>query len=407
MACKVHWRSYPVPDCTLWEQQPSRCWVAAGSQQQKLWHRVRQIACRSPSCVQRGPGLGPGLMSSSPHFFPLDPADALKTAAKAVCTAAGAALGGYVTLQLKSKRQSAAIIELANLLVGLGDPTLLTHDQVAAIEAKYGTTLMEACPEEVKAVYGTLVEALIPKGDAALSGSEHILIQNFKAALGLTDNDAAPVHMDVGRRVLRGRLEAGTRGEDMEARKTFQKLIYVSSLVFGERQSAFLLPWARVFGLTDAQVQVARRDNARSLFKQHVLAAGGLQADRAALAALLAYQQQIRLTQEESSSVVSEALQARLQSCMETAIECVKRRTRVRDYTDVLTSVREAVDYNRAMASFKGDAEVPAGVGPSSLAGTAWESSEGRSKDLREVFRWVWGVQCAAALGLKLPVEAG
>jgi hypothetical protein len=39
-----------------------------------------------------------------------------------------------------------------------------------------------------------------------------------------------------------------------QARKTFQKLIYVSNLVFGDRQAAFLLPWTRVFGLSDAQV---------------------------------------------------------------------------------------------------------------------------------------------------------
>jgi len=42
----------------------------------------------------------------------------------------------------------------------------------------------------------------------------------------------------------------------LQARKTFQKLIYVSNLVFGDRQAAFLLPWGRVFGLTDAQVGV-------------------------------------------------------------------------------------------------------------------------------------------------------
>lgn len=35
--------------------------------------------------------------------------------------------------------------------------------------------------------------------------------------------------------------------------QAFQKLIYVSTLVFGEA-SAFLLPWKRVFKVTDAQV---------------------------------------------------------------------------------------------------------------------------------------------------------
>lgn len=53
-------------------------------------------------------------------------------------------------------------------------------------------------------------------GETPLRGTEHVLIQNFKAALGLEDVDAAPVHIDVGRRILRGRLEAGSRGEDYE-----------------------------------------------------------------------------------------------------------------------------------------------------------------------------------------------
>lgn len=35
--------------------------------------------------------------------------------------------------------------------------------------------------------------------------------------------------------------------------QAFQKLIYVSTLVFGEA-SSFLLPWKRVFKVTDSQV---------------------------------------------------------------------------------------------------------------------------------------------------------
>lgn len=46
-----------------------------------------------------------------------------------------------------------------------------------------------------------------------------------------------------------------------QARKTFQKLIYVSTLVFGDRQAAFLLPWSRVFGLNDAQVRAPQSTN--------------------------------------------------------------------------------------------------------------------------------------------------
>lgn len=313
-------------------------------------------------------------------------AESFKTAGKAVAGLVGAAVGGFITLKLQEKRQSAAIIELSNLLVEMGDPTKLTREQVEAVEAKYGAPLVTSCLEDVKSLYGTFVEAIIPAGSAPLRGDEQVYIKKFKAALGLSDVDAAPMHIEVGRRVLRGRMESSSRGEDFEARKTFQKLIYVSSLVFGRQQSQFLLPWVRVFGLNEAQVKVAYRDNARALFSQRV-AATGLRADRATLAELKAYMEDVRLDDDEATSVIVEAEQKVLEAAMDRAIECIKRRTRVRDFSDAISAVREAVDYNRAMAAFKGDAEVPAGVGPASLAGTAWEGADGRSKDLREVFR--------------------
>jgi hypothetical protein len=39
-------------------------------------------------------------------------------------------LGAVLARQLAAKRAAAAIVELANLLVSLGDPTQLTRDQV-------------------------------------------------------------------------------------------------------------------------------------------------------------------------------------------------------------------------------------------------------------------------------------
>lgn len=101
----------------------------------------------------------------------------MRQAARVGAAAAGAALGAVLTKQLAAKRQSAAIIELSNLLVGLGDPTALTRDMVAGVEAKYGCALPATCPEELKAIYGTFVEAAVPPGDAPLSGREQVLIQ--------------------------------------------------------------------------------------------------------------------------------------------------------------------------------------------------------------------------------------
>ena len=302
----------------------------------------------------------------------------------------GAALGGFVAMQLKQKRESAAIIELSNVLVEMGDPTMLTSDVVAGVEAKYGVTLTVSCLEEMKSLYGTFVEAAIPFGSAPLSGSEQLAIQNFKNALGLTDEDAAPVHIDVGRRVLRGRLESSTRGEDFEARKTFQKLIYVSSLVFGERKAAFLLPWSRVFGLTDAQVQVARKDNAVKLFEARMASAeGGLTADAGVLRALKEYQGQVRLADEEAVDVIVGAEQKVLSGLLDAAIETVKKRARGKDFGPVLAACKEAVEYNKGMEALKGGEGIPSGVGAVSLTGTDWEAVDGRNKDLREVFRYV------------------
>lgn len=57
--------------------------------------------------------------------------------------------------------------------------------------------------------------------------------------------------------------------------QTFQKLIFVSNLVFTEQKAAFLLPWKRIFGITDSQLYVARRDNAKNLFKAFLDEQGG------------------------------------------------------------------------------------------------------------------------------------
>lgn len=57
--------------------------------------------------------------------------------------------------------------------------------------------------------------------------------------------------------------------------QTFQKLIFVSNLVFGDQQAAFLLPWERTFKLTKAQLQVAKRDSGKALFKSFLDQRGG------------------------------------------------------------------------------------------------------------------------------------
>ena len=75
--------------------------------------------------------------------------------------------------------------------------------------------------------------------------------------------------------LFRGRAGAHLPHAVCTASQTFQKLIFISGLVFGDQKSAFLLPWKRVFNMTDSQVTVAKRDSAKALFKTFLDARGG------------------------------------------------------------------------------------------------------------------------------------
>lgn len=81
--------------------------------------------------------------------------------------------------------------------------------------------------------------------------------------------------MNLARRFLRERAEAGSRSQDSEQRKALGKLVYVSYSVFGAQQAAFLMPLRRVFNIQPASVDVMRRDNAKQLFDNYIKAHGG------------------------------------------------------------------------------------------------------------------------------------
>ena len=66
-------------------------------------------------------------------------------------------------------------------------------------------------------------------------------------------------------------------------RRGFAVAVHGSSASFIEAhqrraclQAAFLLPWRRIFNLSDSQLYVAKRENAKALFRGHIESKGGI-----------------------------------------------------------------------------------------------------------------------------------
>ncbi|OAY63919.1 Protein TIC110, chloroplastic, partial [Ananas comosus] len=180
------------------------------------------------------------------------------------------------------------------------------------------------------------VSSVLPPGAEDLKGNEVETIIKFKAALGIDDPDAANVHMEIGRRIFRERLETGDREADMEQRKAFQKLIYVSNLVFGEA-STFLLPWKRLFRVTDSQVlddihlyllvDIAIRENAKRLYA-FKLQSVGRNIDAKQLIDLRKAQRLYRLSDEIAAEMFREHTRKLIEENISTALEILKSRTK-------------------------------------------------------------------------------
>ncbi|CAI5513105.1 unnamed protein product [Closterium sp. Naga37s-1] len=188
------------------------------------------------------------------------------------------ALGAGAAHVVNSASKEVAAADLHNTLVRLSDPLQLRRGEAADIANKYGVSLEdERYRAEMKDLYEKFVSSVIPPGNEPLRGDESDLISRFKASMGLEDEDAAAAHIEsvqVGRRIFRQRLETGDKEAAFEERQSFQKLVYVSNLVFGEK-SKFLLPWKRIFKVSDAQVDIAVRNNSQALLQAQLDASKG------------------------------------------------------------------------------------------------------------------------------------
>ncbi|XP_054819172.1 protein TIC110, chloroplastic [Prosopis cineraria] len=297
--------------------------------------------------------------------------------------------GGAAAYALNACAPQVAAVNLHNYVAGIDDPAGLKKEDIESIANQYGVSKQdEAFKAEICEIYCQFVSSVLPPGGQELKGDEVDRIINFKNSLGIDDPDAAAMHIELGRKYFRQRLEVGDRDADIEQRRAFQKLIYVSNLVFGEA-SSFLLPWKRVFKVTDSQVEVAIRDNAQRLYASK-LKSVGRDIDAGQLVALREAQLLCRLSDELAENLFKERTRKLVEENISEALSILKSRTRaVPGVGQAVEELDKILAFNDLLVSLKNHPDIDRfarGVGPVSLIGGEYDSDK-KIEDLKLLYR--------------------
>lgn len=298
------------------------------------------------------------------------------------------AAGGAAAYGLNSCVPEVAATNLHNYVAQCDDPLALNKEDILAIANRYGVSKQdEAFNAELCDLYLRFVSSVLPAGNEDLKGTEVETIIKFKNALGIDDPDAANMHIELARRIVRQRLETGDRDGDIEQRRAFQKLVYVSTLVFGEA-SAFLLPWKRVFKVTDSQVEVAVRDNAQRLYAQR-LKSISRDLDLKQLADLREAQLSYCLSDELAEEMFKDHTRKLVEECISRAVDILKSRNRAGGTTEVVNELNKVLAFNDLLLSLRNHPDAgnfARGVGPVSLVGGEYDSDR-RIDELKLLYR--------------------
>ena len=148
---------------------------------------------------------------------------ALQSWGRYVCCAVGFLFGSVLSKVSLEMHEEAARVDLHNSIISQ-DPTTLDSSLVQGLSRRYGLNLVKKLRPQLSAFYDRYLESCIPKGEASLTGKEASKLVAFKSALGISDEDAALVHMDVGRRLSRSTFESETRTERTTSRKVRERM---------------------------------------------------------------------------------------------------------------------------------------------------------------------------------------
>ena len=228
---------------------------------------------------------------------------------------------------------------------------------------------------ELQVLYQEFLEQVLPAGERALRGDEARRLRAFMEALGLSEELAAECHTELGLGISRRRMEQGDAEGSVSELRAFQKLVFVSDQVFGKR-SGFLTPWRRMFNLTESQLELAKSDNARHLFRArlHELLEGKDYPTATDFQEARKSQTDLHLPDAEAAEEVVELSRVRL----ETFLDEADRLSATPE--EALPWVEAAVGLAVHIKGLSAQSDLVPGAADASLKGGKWE---GRTKDLR------------------------
>ncbi|KAK8480681.1 hypothetical protein V6N13_094256 [Hibiscus sabdariffa] len=299
------------------------------------------------------------------------------------------AAGGVAAYAVNAAVPEVAAVTLHNYVAACDGPDAIKREDIENIAKKYGVSKQdEVFNMELCDIYSRFVSSVLPPGGENLRGDEVETIISFKNALGIDDPDAASVHMEIGRQIFRFRLETGDRDGDLEQRRAFQKLIYVSTLVFGDA-SSFLLPWKRVLKVTDSQVEIAIRDNAKQLYASK-LASIGRDVDDKLLVSLREAQLKYKLSDELAKDLLIEHKRKLVEQNISVALNGLKSRGRtaggVKQAVEELDKILSFNDLLISLSKHPDADRFARGLGPFSLVGGEYDSDR-KMDDLKLLYR--------------------
>ncbi|KAF0906553.1 hypothetical protein E2562_011533 [Oryza meyeriana var. granulata] len=355
---------------------------AASAARLRCRRGMRLLCCAGAASGEEVFGPRRELTGVQPLVDALPPA--ARTAAELAVAAAAVAAGYGIGLRAGGGSRAVAVAGFVVVSGGGGGGGRLGW----GTRRRYGVSTQDAAfKAELSDLYARFLYSVLPPGDEDLKGDEVQTIIKFKNALGLDDVDAANMHMEIGRRIYRERLETRDRDADMEQRRAFQKLIYVSNLVFGDA-STFLLPWKRLFGVTDSQIDIAMRENAKILYASQLKSIGrGL--DIGTLIEVRRAQLAYKLSDEIAAEMFREHAKKLVQENISSAVDIIKSRAKAANsQTQVVEEVKSILAFNSLLTTLSKHPDQDRfvrGLGPISLGGES--DHDRRADDLKLLYR--------------------